>query len=595
MLETTQIGLENDQLDELLNDSVGQDDVDYSHLDKKECSAVFEKVIKEGNLSEQVSKLKKLKPTVEELLEAEKNEALERFINNGGHPDDFDFRKDAFFEKFETVFHKLKNEYAQQQKDQQHKREANLRLKNDILAQMKHLIESGATGKSAFEKFKQLQSDFKSAGHVPIEHAQELWSRYQAVVNRFYDQRSIAFELVELDRKKNLQAKIHLCEKVEKLAAEPSIKKALKELEEIHDEFKHIGPVSRELQDEVWNRLKEASNKVYDRKKEYLAELKAQYEKNYAAKQELLTQLQELAHFTAQKPEEWAAQTQKIEKLQEAWKKAGLVEKEKVKEVNRQYWDLLKVYFNNKRAYFKELEKYKTDNLKAKVALCEKAEQLAQSIDWEKTTQEIISLQKEWKNIGHVPLKMKDKVYDRFKKACDSFFEAKRHLQKEQQQAAIQQVQARAEFVEKVEKSPADAYTTQDNIAQLLNEWNELPNVAGVEAVKVYQRFAEALKVKLKNVSDIDEVKKDKIVSRILASIYDLTPDGDKEKIANEKKLRKDIRDIEDNIAQMKNNMEFFARAKNAEAIRSDFTQKIKEEEAKLKLAKSRLAVLLGH
>lgn len=593
MLEEVPSAFENDSAEELLLDSPVAEEIDYSHFSKEEFQKLFEKTSKEGDLTEQMNVFKKIKPYIDEIYESEKNAALDRFISSGGDADDFEFKGDGFHEKFESTFSKVRTHFIQQHKDAQLKKEQNLKLKNDILAQMKAIIDSGSIGKSAFEKFKTLQEDWKKAGQVPFDKVQEMWSSYQAVVNRFYDQRSIAFELLDLDRKKNLQAKQYLIEKAEKLAAEPSIQKALKELEALHDEFKHIGPVVKELQDEVWNKFKEASNKIYERKKEYLEELKGKYQANLAVKQALLQKLDSLVEFTSDKPEAWAAQTKLLDALQEEWKKAGLIEKEKVKEINRHYWDTLKKFYNAKRAFFKDLEKFKNENLRLKTELCEKAEMLSNSIDWDKTTTEIIELQKQWKTVGHVPLKMKDKIYDRFKKACDSYFEAKRGNSKAAQEAAKAQLKERFDFIEAIEKAADSAFATAADINAKIEEWNKLAEVNGVEAQKAYNRFIEAIKGKLKAVNELSEIEKDNLVSKLIYKSLRSSQDGQKELILKEKKLRKDIRDIEDNIAQMKNNMEFFARAKNAEVIRKDFNEKIQAEEKKLLLAKSRLKVLL--
>ncbi|MFN0050427.1 MAG: DUF349 domain-containing protein [Cytophagales bacterium] len=595
MLEEVQTTLENEIVDEITVDNQLVEEIDFTTFSKLELQKYFEKYTKEGDIGEQFNALKKVKPFVEEIHENEKTTALEIFVTSGGSADDFEYKGDGFFEKFESAFAKIKANFVQQHKDAQLKKDNNLKSKNDILAQMKALIDSGSAGKATFEKFKVLQSDWKNAGQVPFDKMQDMWSNYQAVVNRFYDQRSIAFELLDLDRKKNLQAKTILIEKVEKLGLEVNIQKALKELDVLQEEFKHIGPTPKEVQDETWAKFREASNKIYERKKEFLDEIKIKFEANLVAKQEILARLEVLTNFTSEKPDEWANQTKLIDAVQEEWKKAGLVEKEKAKEVNRQFWDTLKKFFNAKRAFFKELEKFKNDNLKLKTELCEKAELLASSYDSGKTAQEIIELQKEWKTIGHVPLKVKDKIYERFKKACDEYFNAKRSIQKEEQNATKARLQERYDFVESFEKAEATTYTSIAEINSIIHDFSKLPSVTGnADEAKLYNRFIEAIKVKLKTITDIDAVEKDNLISKLLYKALKTTPDGEKELFNKEKKLRKDLRDIEENIAQLKNNIEFFAKAKNAEAIRKDFNEKIEVEEQKLKIAKARLSVLLG-
>jgi len=595
MFEEVQITLVNESVEEALVETTLGEDTDFSSFDKTDYEKLFEKVAKEGDVVEQYNALKKIKAPIEELFESEKNAALVIFLRDGGAADDFEYKGDGFFDKFESTFSKIRTSFIQQQKDAQSKKDANLKVKNDIMAQMKGLIDSGSAGKATFEKFKTLQADWKNAGQVPFDKVQELWSNYQAVVNRFYDHRSIAFELLDLDRKKNLQAKNLLIEKVERLAGEPNIQKALNELESLHDEFKHIGPTPKEVQEEIWSKFKEASNKIHQRRKAYIEDLKSKYELSLTQKQELLRRLEALVNFTSEKAEEWANQTKLIDALQEEWKNAGLVEKEKAKEINRLFWDTLKRFYNAKRVFFKEIEKFKNDNLKLKSGLCEKAELLAASYDSGKTAQEIIELQKQWKTIGHVPLKMKDKIYDRFKNACDEYFNAKRSIQKEEQNAAKAQLKDRYDFIESIENGDVGNYLSVAEINSKVYDWSKLPILAaGLDDGKVYNRFVEAIKAKLKVVTDIDEIEKDNLVSKLLYQALKASPDGERELYNKEKKLRKDIRDLEENIAQFKNNVEFFARAKNADAIRKDFDEKIDVEEKKLKIAKARLLVLLG-
>jgi len=384
-----------------------------------------------------------------------------------------------------------------------------------------------------------------------------------------------------------------LCDKVEALINEPSVKKSLASLEELHEEFRHIGPVPRDQQEEIWNRLKIASDKIHEKKKQYLEDLKSKQEEMLLIKQDLITQIKSFTAFQSQLPSEWADKTKELDALQVAWKASGFVDREKSKEINKDYWESLKQFFNNKRLFFKTLEGEKIENLKKKTTLCEKAEALIAS-EASDAMQEVMNLQKDWKTIGHVPLKHKDKIFDRFKKACDGYFENKRSAQKQLQEVAKNQLKGKIDFVETIEKTEAREFRSIADIDKIIEEWNTLPESAGMEYAKVYNRFAEAIKLKIKDVADANELKKDEIISKLYNEAFKHNPDYDKELQFKERKLRKDIRDIEDNIAQYNNNMEFFARAKNAEAIRKEFTDKVLAEQSKLQILKSRLKILLA-
>lgn len=576
-------------LEEHHDDENHIEEVDYSAFSKEDFIKYFEKAFKSSDLAAEYNSFKKAKGFIDHIYEEEKNAALEKFTADGSSPDDFEFHSEPFFEKFESFYSKSRNLFVQKQKELTHQKDQNYKVKVALLEQMRTLAE-GSTGKSAFDKFKNLQQEWKNTGAVPQERASELWSNYHAVCNRFYDNRSIAFELLDLDRKRNLNAKILICEKAEALTREVSIKKCLAALEELHEEFKHIGPVPKENQEEIWQRLKASSDAVHERKKIYLEEQKSKNEANTIVKVQLLEKLKTFTEFQSESASEWAAKTKEVETFQLEWKNAGLVGKEKAKEINRQYWDGLKAFFNAKRAFFKSLESEKNENLKKKTALCEKAESLINSENTD-NTQVVIELQKEWKTIGFVPLKVKDKIYERFKKACDAVFEAKRNIAKQAQEEAKLQLKAKLDFLDKFEK--LSGLKTLKEIEENIAEWDSFPESDGLEYFKAYNRFAEIVRIKLKEVTDLEEVKKDELVSKLVSKALKFHPDSEKEIQARERKLRKDIRDIEDNMAQYKNNMEFFARAKNADAIRKEFTDKIDDEQKKLEILKSRLKILL--
>ncbi|MDX2196255.1 MAG: DUF349 domain-containing protein [Cytophagales bacterium] len=579
-------------IEEISHETVLHEDTDYAAYTLADFKKLIEKLIKENNLNETYFTSKKIRPYVESLLESEKNSALDKFLSDGGEADDFEYKADPFYKKFEDLTYRSKKEYSQNQKDTQHKKEQNTKLKLDIIEKMRAILDKPETRK-AYEDFKILQNEWKNIGPVPAERSEEIWKSYNGLVSRFYDLRSISFELLELDRKKNLELKIALCDKAQKLENEPNIKKALHELEVIHDEFRHLGPVPRDRQDEIWQRLKESSDKIHQRKKEYIEEQNSRLSQNLTEKQNLIAKLQPYTTLEISRADEWTQKTKEVELIQEEWNKAGLVPNEHVKDINHQYWEALKKFYAIKRNYFKESEKIKKENLRLKTELCEKAESMAVSTNWEATTAQVIQLQKDWKEIGHVPLKFKDKIYERFKKACDMFFENKRNAGKQKQNAAKENLKVRYDFCDKIEKQ--SAITSLEDIAQILTEWNELSDKEeeGLDANKAWNRFATALRHKLTDVKTINEITKDEIVTKIIVQAIKFLPNASQELLFKEKKLRKDIRDIEDTIAQYNNNMEFFARAKNGDAIRKEFTDKIEIEKDKLAIAKSRLKVLL--
>ncbi|WP_316929230.1 DUF349 domain-containing protein [Nitritalea halalkaliphila] len=271
-------------------------------------------------------------------------------------------------------------------------------------------------------------------GPVPAAHNKNLWASFNALMDRFYDNRSIYFELKELDRKKNLELKLELCEKAEALAAESDIKAAIKTLNEYHEEFKHIGPVPREEQEPLWQRFKAASDAVYDKRKVFYEAQKGVYEENLAKKEALIESLTPFTSFEGTRIKEWNAKTKEVLAIQKQWEAVGPVPKESGKETNKRFWTAFKLFFSNKNQFFKSLDEVRKENKQRAEALIARAEAMSDSTDWQKTSQELIELQQEWKTLGPTPEKVRDELYKRFKQACDSFFEQRRNANKQSNQ-----------------------------------------------------------------------------------------------------------------------------------------------------------------
>ncbi|TAG54390.1 MAG: DUF349 domain-containing protein [Cytophagales bacterium] len=563
--------------------------VDYSIFTKADFEELVNKTTK-LNFSEQFMTFRKVKPFIEELHENEKNVALNKFLSEGGENDDFEYHGASFYENFEKIFANSKKHSAQEFKDSLVKKESNYKTKLSIIQQIKDLIEKASTGKGGFEKFKSLQDEWKATGPVSHEKASELWANYHAVVNRFYDQRHIAFEILDLDRKHNLQGKLLLCSKVEKLASESNIKKALKDLETFHEEFKHIGPVPKDQQEEIWNRFKAASDKVHENKNNYLNLENERQASNLARKTALIEILNEYITFNSEKTSDWSEKTKEVDAFQEEWKKAGLVNKDKVKELNKIYWDGLKTFYNNKRTFFDALDKEKKQNLVDKTAITEKIEKLLELENMDDAIKEAMELQKSWKLIGHVPLKVKDKSYERFKIAVDALYDKKRGVIKQNQAVAMQQLKEKSDVVESVKSK---YFTSLAEIEATITEWNTVKESSGDAYAKLYHSFAENIKNKLNSIAEIPENEKDKLVMKLQIEATKHNADGQKELAGWERKLRKELRDIEDEIAQITNNLAFFERAKNADAIKKEFAVKIAVENIKLTSIKSKLDLLV--
>ena len=295
---------------------------DYSNLTKQEFVDLLKELAKEPDFRKTDAVLKEIKGQFDENLEKERSEALKRFIDNGGTTTDFSYRQDPLDVAFEANYKLLKGRRIEYFKNQEEQKNVNLKNKNLLLEELRNLVD-GEDNKHSFDKFKEIQHRWKEIGSVPVSQVRPLWANYHALVDRFYDNRNIYFELKELDRKKNLEGKLELCARAEKLVMETKIGVALRELNELHEDYKHIGPVSREEKDAVWERFKKASDAVYAKRDAFVANLNQELYKSFELKEQIIAEVTTFAAFQSESIKEWNQKTNEIIAIQKRWEALG--------------------------------------------------------------------------------------------------------------------------------------------------------------------------------------------------------------------------------------------------------------------------------
>ncbi|TSA26611.1 MAG: DUF349 domain-containing protein, partial [Bacteroidetes bacterium] len=327
--------------------------------------------------------------------------------------------------RFDTLFSVYKANKSRFVEEQEKLKRENLERKNQILEELRNLISSEETLKKTYDEFKTLQDRWKEIGMVPRSEINNLWQNYHFLVEKFFEKVKLNKELKDLDLKKNLEAKIELCEKTEELLLEPSILKSFKQLQKYHEDWKEIGPVPSDKKDEIWERFKNATDKINERRREYYASIEEEQKKNLETKQALCQQAEELLSNRNETVKDWQTNTQQINELLKIWKSVGPVPQKFNTEIWARFKGCLDNFFTGKKEYFDRVKEQQMHNYNLKVDLCVQAEAIKTSIDWKKTTNDLIRLQGEWKRIGPVPRKHSDKIWKRFRAACDQFFEAK--------------------------------------------------------------------------------------------------------------------------------------------------------------------------
>ncbi len=477
---------------------------DYSQYGKNELVQLVEGLLNESDMRKADEVLRHVKPVFDEIRETERTEALNRFTAEGGEKDDFDFKPDELTQRFDVAYRQLRDRKSKYMQEQEKSRDANLKEKLSLLEQLRHLIDAEETNVS-LGSLKKIQDEWKRIGPVPSAQSRDLWANYHALIERFYSNRSIYFELKELDRKKNLEAKHEIVDKAEKLAAQETSPAVIRELNDLHEEYKHIGPVPKDDQEALWQRFKAASDVIYSRRKEQLEHQRKEQEQNVEVKVRLCEEAEAYASFQSDKIGEWNDQTRLVLELQKRWETSGFLPREKAKEINKRFWAAFKGFFHHKNEFFRRLEAYREENLRRKAGLCEQVEALKESEDMEATADKIKAFQLEWKEIGPVPEKQREVIFERFKQACDAFFNRRREQRNSTDREFERNFAIKSEICDKIEKLATEKSNDMEVFDGLRRQWDETGFVPRKNLHAIQQRYASAVQAFLQNTSGLSD------------------------------------------------------------------------------------------
>ncbi|WP_294588930.1 DUF349 domain-containing protein [uncultured Phocaeicola sp.] len=450
------------------------------------------KEINEDACNADKQEIDSLKQNFYKLHKAEQETARKAFIEQGGKAEDFTPATDPLEAEFKQVMSAIKEKRNALTAAQEQEKEENLVKKLAILDKMKEFTESPEDSGKRYNEFKQLQQEWNDIKQVPAAKVNELWKSYQLYTEKFYDMLKLNNEFREYDFKKNLEAKEHLCEAAEKLATEPDVVSAFHQLQKLHQEFRSIGPVAKELRESIWARFKAASTIVNRRHQQHFEELKEKEQHNLDQKTVICEIVESMEYDTFKTFADWEDKTQEILALQAKWKTIGYAPQKMNVKIFERFRAACDEFFRRKAAFFKSIKESMAENLEKKKALCEKAESLKDSTDWKETAEILTKLQKEWKTIGPVAKKHSDAVWKRFISACDYFFEQKnkatssqRSIESENQtkkEAVINQLKA-------LDESGTTDEATADKTRALMKEWNSIGFVPFKEKDRLYKEY----------------------------------------------------------------------------------------------------------
>ena len=517
-----------------------------------------------------------------------RKEALDKFLEEGGNKIDFHF-SDSEEERFVAVNQKIR-EYHQKKREEQEKLMAdNLVKKKELLEQLRHLVEGDDRPlKAIYDDFTQLTEKWRDIKPIARAESNNLWQNYHFLVEKFFEKVRINNELRDLDYKKNLEEKLQLCEKAESLLAEESIGKASKELHELHDRWKETGPVPMDKKDEIWERFKAASDAIAQKRKDYYDKMQSEMEQNLLAKRALCEKAEALLAQEYKNAKDWNAASEQVDELMKLWKSIGRAPQSENDAVWERFRGSLNSFFEEKKAFFRKIRDEQTNNYNLKVDLCVRAENIAQQrLDYRAATADLLKLQQEWKAVGPVPMRLSDKIWKRFRAACDEFFKKKadyyqsmrsdENANKEAKEALIQEAKAIA-----VENREALLVA----VKELQRKWTEIGHVPMKDKDRLYADFRAAIDEKFK-------VFGSKMPNG-LQVLSDVNTPEDAALLSNKDiaKLNTRIQQLKSDITLWENNMGFISQAKSSDVLRKEFENKIRRAKEELALLEAKRKII---
>lgn len=425
---------------------------------------------------------------------AERDEKEKQYLANGGDPEKYQILPDDNEEAFKAHMQLIKEKRAKAFEKAQEEREANLKHREDIIEKIKNMATSPEEANKSYNDFKALQQEWKEIGAVPPEKSSETWRNYQLYVEQFYDLLNLNREAREYDFKKNLEAKTKLCEQAEKLANETDVVSAFHQLQELHAQYREIGPVAKELREEIWTRFKNASTVINKKHQEHFENLRSMEQDNLNRKTELCEKTEAIAKEENKNASDWEKHSKEIITIQQEWKTIGFAPHAMNEKIFQRFRAACDDFFSRKAEYFKEVKVRLEANAEKKKALVEQAQALADSTDWKPTSDKLIQLQKEWKAIGTVPRKYGDKLWNDFLAACNHFFEARNAANAGTRNEERDNLKKKRDIISKLkEYAESTADDVQEKVQELADEYNKIGHVPYRDKDKVYKEYHDVM------------------------------------------------------------------------------------------------------
>ena len=574
------------------DEEVLEDNTDLDGLNKLQLVEMLEELVQDSDVQNIKDKVAAIRLHFNKLNKEDMDNELEKFLQGGGEADSFQHVEDPVEQRFNAAFGIFKNNRAKQNEDLEKQKQDNLAKKQGILDELKEIIASEESLKKTYDDFRALQDRWKEIGPVPAADNANLWNNYHFLVEKFFDKVRIGRELRDLDMKKNLDAKIELCEKAEELLDEKSITKAFKALQKLHEDWKEIGPVPQDKKDEIWERFKAATDKINAIRREHYAKIEEEQTANLEAKKALCEKAEEIVGEDYPSVNAWQKKSTELSEIFGVWKTVGPAGKKENEEIWQRFRGAMDSFFAKKKAFFAGLKDRQTENLERKTQLCLEAEALMESTEWKNATEQMKKLQEEWKTIGPVPKRHTDKIWKRFRAACDTFFTRKNeHFsgRRTEEDANLAAKRALLDEIKAFELG-TNRNENMDAIKAFQKRWIEIGYVP--------MKYKDAINKEYRELIDglFDTMRKNQNEAstnefrEMMESWKDDPNAGDRVRREGNK-LQTRIQKLRDEIAVLENNIGFFAKSKNAELMRAEYEKKINKAKEDLKVLEEKLKI----
>ncbi|WP_075590252.1 DUF349 domain-containing protein [Labilibacter marinus] len=569
------------------------DKVDLSALSREDLVSRLRYINKTFDVVTIKQEVEDIKSVFYKLYNEEVEELKKSFVESGELEENFAAPVDHFEVEIKELLKDFRYKKAAYINKLETEKEQNLATKLEIIESIKNLVNRQESLNETFNEFKALQKRFHEVGSIPQNKVRDIWDTYNLHIENFYNYVKINKELRDLDLKKNLTLKTELCEKAEALLEESSIVNSFKTLQKYHDRWREVGPVPKELKDELWERFKAATTTINIKHQEYFEGLKDQLKENLVQKTVLCEKAEAIVAEEAHSPKEWEDKSKKLIELQQSWKTIGFAPKKDNNTIYERFRSACDKFFENKREFFKSYKNEQQQHLVSKTQLCEKAEAMKESTDWKKTTEEYIRIQKEWKQIGAVPRRQSDAIWHRFRSACDAFFDNKSKFFSKIDESQDENLKKKQALIEEVInfKNAADDEDTFGILQEYQRKFSEIGHVPFKMKDKVNQDFRNEINKHFDSLN-MDEYHKN--VQKFRNKLENIKHSGHQDDMVYQErsKLMNKLKQLENDIIVWENNIGFFAKSKGAASVVKDFEHKIENGKRNAQLLKEKIKML---